>query len=367
MNNYRLKEQLESLAKSLGLAKIRFLPAEDLPEWENEVKVRSQADATAKAYWEKRNYSGNYKNIMKDAKSFVIAAFPYMPAKDSRDLNAPYLDPHYLAYPKGRAAVFELANMLKEQGFKALVDPPLPIKLIAYKSGIGLFGKNGLVYNREEGSLMSLHLLLTDATFPYTSHYNETISDCGTCRLCIDTCPNNAIGENGRVCMSKCLRHYMLTSEIIPINIRERMGMRFIGCGDCRIVCPKNAIKFKRTNIKQADYFKLDIGEILENHSNLKEYLKGLAKVIGKNLARPIPIISMAIIAAGNSKDQAFVKGLTETLFHWHPTIRAHSAWALARLADNSALDSLNNALSRESEHLVTSEIEAAIKKLARL
>ncbi|HZK34436.1 MAG TPA: 4Fe-4S double cluster binding domain-containing protein, partial [Bacillota bacterium] len=363
MSDYRLKNVLDKKAKDLGFNIIKFAPAQLMDLWKAEIEQRKILDKATINYWSEKNLTSSYDTIMEDGRTFIVASYPYKPIKAGIGPQNAYINAHYMAYPKGRAAMQEIGDILISNNYKALVDPPLPIKHIAYKSGIGLFGKNGLIHNEKEGSLMTLHLLLTNADFPYSKSYDKKITDCGSCRKCIDACPNDAISDKGRIIVSKCLRYYMLSSDIIPVDIREKMGNRILGCEDCQITCPKNADKYK--NIDQGDSYKeiFNIMDILKNHHGLKKYMKQLGQVIGKNYARPRRIISMAIIAAGNSGDSIFVEPLSQTLCHQDPPIRAHSAWALGRIAGKDAIVILKEALRKESDRLVVNEINNVINK----
>lgn len=358
-------DKIEERASQLGFGQIAFLPVQSFPLWEKAIELRKKADPETADYWEKRGLSHQCLSLMEDARTIIAAAWPYLPYKHPFSPGKGYYSAHYAAYPKGRAAITELSLLLKDQGYKVIVDPPLPVKEIVYRCGLGKFGKNSLIHNHKSGSLMTLHLILTNAELSssITKEPGE-ISDCGSCRLCIDACPMNAIGDNGEVRISRCIRYHMLSPDIIPLDVREAIGDRMLGCEDCQIACPRNREVYKNAIKAEEEQEVFNIRELLANHAaGLKKHIQPIGELIGKNYARPQRILSMAVIAAGNSGHQSYIPLLADLLNHPHPPIRAHSAWALGKLADPNTVEMLQNALEREKDTRVILEIRSALKR----
>jgi epoxyqueuosine reductase len=328
-----LQENIRIKAKELNLKEIRFLPVQTFPIWEEGILVRKKLKPTTSNYWESIRLTGNVEEIMENANTIIVAINPYKPFHQIFPEGYGKYSAHYEAYPKGRAAIIKLGRILTEQGYNAIIDPPLPAKQIAYKAGLGLFGKNGLLYHPTYGSYITIHTIITDAAFKYDGIEPEGISDCGNCRLCIENCPMQAIGDRGIVYADKCLRYYMFSSAAIPIKAREKMGMRMLGCEDCQFLCPKNKNIIKHPILTEKNQLIFNISEILKlSFTGLKKHCESIGSVIGKNYAKPTKILSMAIIAAGNSGNISYIPLLKQLMNHPNPTIRDYSSWAINML-----------------------------------
>lgn len=358
-----MKERIKNKAEQLGFGQISFIPVQPLPVWDEKIETLKSLDPNSSDYWESRGIVSDCKAVMEDAKTIIAAVFPYQPNKYSFPKGQGYYSAHYEAYTKGRKANIELGSIIKVEGYKIVIDPPVPAKQIAYLSGLGKFGKNSLIHHRKFGSFLTLHILLTNAEIAPDEIEIGDITDCGACRLCIEACPMQAITESGVVLISRCLRFHMLSSDIIPLELREKIDNRVVGCDDCQLVCPKNQVSIIQGDNDKTRENIFDIEKLLRDAgSGLKKHMEIIGDIIGKNYARAQRVLSMAVIIAGNSGDQSYLPLLADTLYHHHPPIRAHSAWSIGKLGGNSAKELLVEAESRESNPYVKNEIYAAIK-----
>lgn len=360
-----MKKKLKTRAKELGFHQISVIPVQPLPIWDKAIKARKALDPNTADYWKSRGLVSECRFVMENAETIISAIYPYQPYKKNFSRGQGCYSAHYEAYPKGRNAMVELGCLLTGQGYDIIVDPPVPAKQIAYLSGLGRFGKNGLIYHPGLGSFLTLHILLTNAKLAPDNIELGEISDCGTCRLCMDACPMQAIAEDGVVLISRCMRHYMLSSEIIPVEVREKLGNRMLGCEDCQIICPKNRAGTGQRIELEANPNLFDIRKLLSDYnSGLKRYMIPIGERLGKNYARSQRILSMAVIVAGNSDDDSYLPLLAKTLYHSHPTVRAHSAWAIGKLGDQHVRELLVAAKIQEEHPDVQQEISLALQKV---
>lgn len=361
-----MENQILQKAEELGFREIAFFPAQSMSVWEEDLKLRKIIDPSSSDYWNSRGLTDNFRTIMPAAKTIIAAVYPYLPYQQAFPKGQGSYSAHYTAYPKGHEAITKLGELLAEKGYEVCIDPPIPAKRLAYESGLGKYGKNGLIYHSTYGSFITLHTILTSASLKCKPIDLDGITDCGSCNKCIEACPMQAIEDNGLVLLTKCMRYYMFSSKkIVPIEVREKMGNRMLGCEECQIVCPKNRMAIKQAVQLKTDYEIFNIREILSNaKTGLKKYMSPIAAVIGDNYARPQKVLSMAVIAAGNSEDLSYVPLLGDTLQYPNAVIRAHSAWALGKLGGDEAKFLLLTARSYELEMEVKGEIDLALKKI---
>ena len=138
-----------------------------------------------------------------------------------------------------------LTDMIKEMdsasSTRICVDSaPILERSFACSAGIGFIGKNNMLIIPEYGSYLYLAEILT------TTHFVLLKADlmenqCGSCTLCIDSCPTGALEKPFYLDASKCLSY--LTIEYKGSVNRENgksMGDCFFGCDRCQEVCPFN-------------------------------------------------------------------------------------------------------------------------------
>jgi epoxyqueuosine reductase len=114
---------------------------------------------------------------------------------------------------------------------------PILEKNYAANAGLGWIGKNTLLLNAHYGSFLFLGEILTDGDLvpdqPVTSL-------CGSCNLCITSCPTGALEDEQQLNSNKCISYLTLEhrSEFVPSpNLHNYLA----GCDICQTVCPYNS------------------------------------------------------------------------------------------------------------------------------
>ncbi len=115
---------------------------------------------------------------------------------------------------------------------------------IAYAAGLGTFSlSDGLI--TQKGIAMRCASVVTDVKLPPTPRpYKDHLANClfyqkdGSCRLCIERCPVDAITEQGHD-RNKCREYiYNKENEILKELGREGYTGRFAACGLCQTKVP---------------------------------------------------------------------------------------------------------------------------------
>lgn len=270
--------------------------------------------------WLDRNYHGEMK-YLKDhvpqkeqpqlllprAQSAFVMTVPY--GLNKNPLPTPHLqvasyaqgaDYHLWLKKRVEDVCRDLKSLFPEHEFMAFTDSsPVLERDLAFRAGLGWFGKNTCLIDRKEGSLFFLAEIYT--TLPLTSETQRTpsVDHCGTCRRCIEACPTQALEDIKTLNATRCISYWTIESKNIPpVSLREKFSGWFFGCDICQTVCPWN-IKlrnFNKTSPAESseELLRTDLETIL-THSNKKlmQLFQGtpLVRAGGRGLKRNALIV----------------------------------------------------------------------------
>ena len=138
------------------------------------------------------------------------------------------------------------SRLAEEYGveFKLTLDThPVLERDLAFRSGLGWFGKNSMLINRSEGSFLIIGSLLLNKKINVEVKSLET-DHCGQCNLCAEACPTQAIDPVTRTiktqdCISTFTIEQFKLDTIVPEVMNLSSGFIF-GCDICQDVCPWN-------------------------------------------------------------------------------------------------------------------------------
>ena len=242
------KEQLRGHALELGFSSLGVCEA--LPAAHHDFYMQ----------WLDRGYQGTMqylaehaglkadpKQLLPGARSVIVVTLDYNQPVESRPSS-----PHIARYALGRnyhklirAKLRKLQARIGNDECRVCVDSaPLLEREYAMRAGLGWFGKNTCLIDSRRGSWFFLGALLTTAEFEPDE---PAQGGCGSCTLCIDTCPTGAIVfEDGRwqVDSRRCISYLTIEhrGEVEPA-LAEEMGDWTFGCDICQEVCPFNEVR----------------------------------------------------------------------------------------------------------------------------
>jgi epoxyqueuosine reductase len=183
----------------------------------------------------------------------VVAKNYYTPAQHSGDPERGKVsryawgdDYHDVVGAKLRSLLKWIQEEVPGAEGKVCVDiQPMMDKAWAARAGLGWIGKHTNLITTEYGSWVFIGELLLNLDLEYEQ---EIVADhCGSCMLCIDACPTNAITEPYVVDSNKCISYATieLRDQELPTTVAENLEGWFYGCDICQDVCPWNRFEQK--------------------------------------------------------------------------------------------------------------------------
>ncbi len=270
-------------------------------------------------------------------------------------------------YANLRTSLEEIADLLRSEGYSAQVhcdDNSLVDRNVAYRAGLGWYGKNSNLLLPDVGSWFVLGSVLTDADLPTNS---EPVADqCGSCQRCFEGCPTDAIVGPGIIDAGRCIAWIVQAEGPIPLEFREAIGDRLYGCDDCQDVCPPNRALLtadEATPVATLPRSEMDawVSLVWLLTASDEEMMNRVGRwYIAKR--DPAVVRRTALVNLGNIADPAdpeIVTILERYLGHQNPLLRRHAIWACRRLGRNDLLGPVVDDLDTEVQEELTVSVIA--------
>ena len=247
-----LSTRIKERALELGFHKVGIVTAAPLASERVRLEEWLRRGFHGEMSWMARDSERrtNPRLVMPDARSIVVVALNYFtPHKhDSSDHAHGKIsryawgdDYHDVVGSKLK----ELLAWIKEEcpgaAGKTCVDiQPLMDKAWAVRAGLGWIGKHTNLITRDYGSWVFIGELLLNLELQYDTV--EAEDHCGTCTLCIEACPTEAITEAYVVDSNRCISYATieLRAPEIPEQVATNLDGWLYGCDICQDVCPWN-------------------------------------------------------------------------------------------------------------------------------
>ncbi|PWB52827.1 MAG: tRNA epoxyqueuosine(34) reductase QueG [Anaerolineales bacterium] len=241
---------------------------------------------------------------------------------------------------------------------------PILERELAQRAGLGWIGKNTSLISPSGGSYYLLAEVLLGLELEPDP---PVVADrCGTCQRCVAACPTACILPDRTLDARRCISY--LTIELkgsIPPELRTSIQGWVFGCDVCQQVCPWN-------RFAAGEESPLFDHRLADSSPDLLTEL-GLSNVAFNRKYRHSPLsrtkrrgyLRNISVALGNLRDNGAVPALTEVIMHEpEALVRSHAAWALGRIRTQASEQALKQALDREADVLVISEIHSALESI---
>lgn len=249
--NISFTDTIKQSASELGFDKIGIVRAEALDHEAGQLKEWLARGYHADMAWMSRDSEKRTDpaKIFSGARSVVVVAINYFtPAKHQDNSTTGKIsryawgdDYHNIVGEKLRALLSRIKQERPDVEGKVCVDiQPIMDKAWAVRAGLGWLGKHSNVITQELGSWIFIGELLLNVELEYDT---ELVEDhCGTCTLCIEACPTQAIVEPYVVDSNKCISYATieLRAPELPDTVGDHLSGWLYGCDICQDVCPWN-------------------------------------------------------------------------------------------------------------------------------
>jgi epoxyqueuosine reductase len=249
---------IKQFAHKQGFALCGIAKAEPLTiEKERFEKALTQDFHAKKAYFERdidKRFSPEL--LLANCKSVVVCGFNYNTQNSKPETRNPkskiqnpnpeirisqyaqIKDYHVFMKEKLEALARELQEIYGVFNYKTTVDSSaISEKAWAVQSGIGYYGKNGIIQT-QFGSFIFLGSLLIDKEIDTYDTPNQ--KSCGDCGKCIAVCPTKAIVSPYYIDCNRCIANINLNKNEPDFTRIAKYGW-LIACDECQNVCPNNA------------------------------------------------------------------------------------------------------------------------------
>lgn len=260
---------------------------------------------------------------VEEAESLVLALWPYQAERRSMGREM-WIHPYYFASQAAYRAADAIASRHADKGVTWREDirlKPIFARLPGFTQG-----RNTLSCVAEYGSRFHVQMLTLRQGIPATMHLEDAphALRCGDCHRCEEACPTNAL-EGGVFHRERCLRNWQVSGQSYPEAVRQKMGMRLIGCDECQRCCPHNPAP-----MGEDAPLPVSLEDIL---SSPKVAAVTLRDHIGATITMVNRLVGGACIVAGCTGRRDMIPHLWRLAGSPSAAVADHARWALAQLA----------------------------------
>ncbi|KXG78951.1 tRNA epoxyqueuosine(34) reductase QueG [Thermotalea metallivorans] len=371
----KLEDKIKHYAMEIGIDLIGFASAESferIGKIQACRKKRGHLSGFEEQDIEKRK---NPLLTMENTKTIIAAAVGYYmpeePWTEAGDEPAGEIarvawgrDYHQILREKLKMLMAYIEGIAGSFDYKIYVDTgPLSDREVAFRAGIGWFGKNNMLITEKYGSWVFLGYALTSLELEPDRPLEK---QCLDCQACIRACPGGALAEGFAMNEKRCLSYITQAKEEIDEEMKRKLANRIYGCDVCQGVCPQNrsaSMARNRDFMPENRSHRPNLARLIQMTKKEFQEIYGetAAGWRGRNYFR-----RNAIIAAGNSKDPRLLPSLAGALQDESTMIRKHAAWAIHQIGQGGH-ELLRRHLSIEKEKEVIDLIKGYIEEAKKI
>ena len=190
--------------------------------------------------------------LLPRARGAIVVAHPYIPHPEPEPSplqTVPSLkiaayargkDYHFWLKDRLDAVALQLKEIFPKDEFLTMTDShPVMERDLAFRAGLGWFGKNTCLIQPRKGSYFLLGEIYT--TLAFIDAVEPVHDFCGTCTRCIEACPTQALTSPRQLDARRCISYWTIEARgLPPEELRTKFDGWFFGCDICQAVCPWN-------------------------------------------------------------------------------------------------------------------------------
>jgi len=134
----------------------------------------------------------------------------------------------------------DLKDFLAAQNYHSMPVPGIPLKRMAVKSGLAVYGRNNITYVEGLGSLFSIASYFSDVVSDEDVWMDVRMAErCTHCWACFKNCPTGAIRKDRFIIDNeRCLSNLNESPGEFPAWLPESVHHCVYDCLKCQIICP---------------------------------------------------------------------------------------------------------------------------------
>jgi len=219
--------------------------------------------------------------------SIIIAAVPH-PAYAKVEFNRQgktynFMCPTVSDFDSTQKYISDLTTF---KGYHIQPAPTLPLKRLAARTGLGVYGRNNICYSGKMGSFFSFLAFFSDIECHDYDWSKITLNEmCTHCNICYNECPTGAIrSDRFLIDNQKCLSLFNEGPGDLPGWIPLSAHHCIYDCLKCQLSCPMN--KEAALNIAGTIQFNENETNMIltcDSYEALPLSIKQKAKILGIN------------------------------------------------------------------------------------